>query len=467
MNALTIDTLLIHKLIDKWRELNKLRDREISLFNGIFDQAVHIQEITDSNDSRPQNIKHKVNLYRSKLFLTILYCFANLLVLLSRLSSFIALPWLRHRIGNQPLIVGCSVSRIPLQPNVPLDQIIFDLINSNLTESNEHLLSDLLDQFPPFYLSATTSLSFGISKRFPSKRTLEGVTLFSLLAYLSSVRCSLNQLNLVFKRANTPTEFIELICLIGAYGFIKDFHARYILLLTSNTRSIDFFLVASAFTDTECLEIMHGVPTKFIYQRMELLNPKRINTFRGIRMLPVDSKRCYFSGLSGNQFINLNMQLLGLIHNKDCSHKIENKLTKILFIGGTSHHIDFESSDFFEYELKIMRYLKELCAARFSDFELVYAPHPSNRACNFVDLYNIATISPYGFYHEVLSSHYCLSVLSSSLWEAKFLNKYTFLCSPGSNLLFDDIDLNMIDTVYSPFEPLKDQLTKFISAGSF
>ena len=48
MNALTIDTLLIHKLIDKWK-LNKLRDREISLFNGIFDQAVHIQEISDSN----------------------------------------------------------------------------------------------------------------------------------------------------------------------------------------------------------------------------------------------------------------------------------------------------------------------------------------------------------------------------------------------------------------------------------
>ena len=120
MNALTIDTLLIHKLIDKWRELNKLRDREISLFNGIFDQAVHIQEISDSKDSRPQNIKHKVILYRSKLFLMILYCFANLLVLLSRLSSFIALPWLRHRIGNQPLIVGCSVSRIPLQPNTLL-----------------------------------------------------------------------------------------------------------------------------------------------------------------------------------------------------------------------------------------------------------------------------------------------------------------------------------------------------------
>lgn len=457
---LSIDTDLIYQLIDKWTELHKIQSREILLFNSISRESVS-NHFSNGNEIFFVKVRRQMDIFRGVLLTGLIYVFIFILSLLSKLAYIASNGRACFVPGNHPLIVGLSISRIPVPSSTSIDQAIHNLISSNLNQYNYDLLFTLLQDFPPVYLSANTSYASVTSKHLPKRRTLEGLRLFSLLTYLACICCSFNQLDILRRSANTPQKLIEHLLLIGSYIFIRKCNARNILLLTSNTRSIDFFLVSSTYTKTKCLEIMHGVPTRYIYERMQLLNPHRTTSFRSIRMLPVTSKTCFFSGLPGTEYINLNMDLIELNENVQIINA-GSCLTKLLFIGGTCHDENFMDSDFHKYEIKIIQCLHELCSQHLAHFEIIYIPHPANKSRTFADLKNYSKVSINGFYHEVTTSHFCISVLSSALWEAQFLGKKTCLCAPKSDQLFSKTDLQLIDTVYSPLVSLSDQLSEFL-----
>ena len=161
----------------------------------------------------------------------------------------------------------------------------------------------------------------------------------------------LNCLPLIINKSKNIKEIFELILLLAFINFLNKRSIKKILFLTGNSRTSDALLIASSVLKIETREYLHGIPSKFIYERANILNKNNPNN-KAIRLIPINDY-CIFSKNNNSEFFNHNFDNL-IINTKRISEK---NYKKLVFGGCTSHHKNYLDSGVYKLEIIILEYL--------------------------------------------------------------------------------------------------------------
>lgn len=453
------------KAFQAYIELREHRDKEVKIFESLFNAYIPVK----CNDINSNDILSHI--------LKITLAFVKIMKLLSKKIS-ISFTWLSVkqlfysalRCYNSSLF-NTSSSLIAIQPSrlasiggVTLKE---KLKSACLEYSGSSDVADLISCFADDDILAITSRHY-LEHLEISSDPIFGSKLDILLMVASTslhdlVRC----LSFCFKHRVPIATIVDLIILCSFSRRLSKSSISKALFLTSNSRLIDISLVACSVGSIKVYELLHGVPSLYIYSRNRILKKLSFGNYMAFRQTPVYCS-CEFSQSLGGLYYSFKMPESDEVDHPPFPRsslsnnlKISREHSKILlFAGGTSHANSYLKSGIYCYE----RYLlDELCYVA-PGLRIIYVPHPAERPSSHVFNFNPRVeMSGISFYNQLSSALVVLTVLSSVAWEAVHFGRPALLCCPRPELLFSDTDLLLVsyfDSLES--STVRSQLRAFI-----
>ena len=412
----------------RWRNIRDCRDKEIIIFN----------ELTTFKKS---NTYIKNNYLKSKILF--FFKFIKLLKLL----FFVILKnnYFSKKNNKYDSLIVCAPSRLKKIKGSTLTEKIKKIsITKSQKGGHGKFIREIISSNSLFFIPAYEKEKYFLSS---NKNTFGShFQLMNLIIELGPKIIFQNFFTIISKSKNV-NDFFELILLLGVIKFLKTSNIKKVLLLTSNSRTSEAIAIGACVLGLEIKEYLHGVPTRFIYER-DLILKKSPSSYSSIRLVPIN-KYCTFSGNKKREFFNFNLEK-NLLSTKN--RKVNKQ--RIIFAGCASHFDDFLKSDVYKME-KII--LKELSLLINENIELIYCPHPEHKIINF-NFSKKVKISNKGSYFELINATHCLGIQSSIIWEAKFLGLKGMICIQNPSILFKKDDLKQVDTL--DFVDKKDMIKK-------
>lgn len=424
----------------RWRDIRDSRDKEIIIFN-------RLTTFKNSNEYRKNNLSI-YEIYKSLNLLVFKAVNLLILVILSILKNI----FFYKNNNRYDILIVCTPSRLTKIKGSSLFEKINNL-SKTICQSGDQggWIREMLSLNVLFFLPGYEKEQYFLT----STKNIFGShhQLINLVIGLGP-KIIFENFSTAISKSRNINDFLELILLLGAIKFLKNSNFKKVLFLTSNSRTTDAIAISACVLGIETKEFLHGVPTKYIYERNYILQRTPSN-YSSIRLLPVKGF-CTFSMSNKGKFINYNLDN-NFSKIKNFSKK--EKKIRIIFAGCASHFSNFLESDVYKMERII---LKELSLLINEKTELIYCPHPEHKKINF-SFSKKVKISNKGTYLELNNATHCLAIQSSVVWEAKFLGLKGMICIQEPYKLFEDIDLEQINILNSSNkEDIVNKLKNFI-----
>jgi hypothetical protein len=240
----------------------------------------------------------------------------------------------------------------------------------------------------------------------------------------------------------------------GFSNFLRRFDKSSVLMLTSNSHMVEQLRWSALCSDRVDLvaEILHGIPTEELreYQRFlsGSLGKKRMARMLFIGLAPRTALGKEFESsplYHGDYIVNLKFNAINADQVKDGVNRylddapIEKETYKISINGGAYHLPQYYSSPAHSVELHIVGMIRDIASEIGKRVFVSYSVHPahikSGQAAQVCGDHSVDMIEPDSL-NSWLTSDLCISLYSSSYWDAKFLGCAGFLAVAANDGFF-------------------------------